>query len=105
MSRIRYVQSKYPDITNLNQSTQTETEPESKQNSSSSLESEESLIKSENSSIIAIEEVQLATAKLSHEIALSAASNSSVEIEALETQLTSKVLNACILIVCFGFVT
>ena len=105
ISRIRYIQSKKCPETLLNQSAQTETEPEAKENSSSGQESEELIINGDNSKILTSEEVHFATAKQSHEIALSAASNSSVEIEALETQLTSKVLNACILIACFGFVT
>jgi len=90
----------------LNQSSQTEIEPGSKQNSSDGPEALELSVTIDGKpSILFIEEEQLATARQSHEIAMSAASTSSAEIEGREKELTSKILNACLLVACFVFVS
>jgi len=97
--------------TRLNQSSHTEIEPEWKQNLSDGPEASElSVIIDGNPSIHFIEEEEehqlaISTARLSHEIALSAASTSSAEFEAREKEFRSKVLNGFLLVGCFGFVT
>lgn len=54
---------------------------------------------------VSVDSDQYTTAKISHEIALQAEEVANHDINELESKLTSKVLNAFLLLACFGFVS
>ena len=118
----RSSRSQHRRCTNLFQSSQTRDTTESESNSARNHDSETVSLSAINEDTIfastdtvdveinesfrvSVDSEQYATAKMSHEIALQAEEVAIHDNNELESKLTSKVLNAFLLLACFGFVS